>query len=86
MHTHAYNTDQGDPVLLLVAAETVPSTFLMVLSAGSSRSVLDAFFYGRAFAEVLNEKLGEVADDVLVRVSKLDAERQQAFRWATHMQ
>ena len=51
-------------------------------AAGSSRSVLDAFFYGRAFAEVLNEKLGEVADDLLIRVSKLDAERQQASRHA----
>ena len=50
--------------------------------AGSSRSVLDAFFYGRAFAEVANQRLGELADEALVRLGKLDAERQQAFRCA----
>ena len=42
--------------------------------------MLDAFFYGRAFAEVANQRLGELADEALVRLGKLDAERQQAFR------
>ena len=58
-------------------ASTVPHAV-----AGSSRSVLDAFFYGRAFAEVANQRLGELADEALVRLGKLDAERQQAFRCA----
>lgn len=45
--------------------------------------MLDAFFYGRALAEVLNERLGAVADDFLVEFNKRDAERRQAFRYAT---
>lgn len=49
-------------------------------SPGSSRSVLDAFFYGKAFAEVVNERLGVVADDLLLEFNKRDAERRQAFR------
>ncbi|KAK9810878.1 hypothetical protein WJX73_005046 [Symbiochloris irregularis] len=49
-------------------------------SSGSSRSVLDAFFYGKAFAEVVNERLGTLADEALVKFNKADAERRQAVR------
>ena len=43
---------------------------------------MDAFFFGKAFAEVLNERLGEAADDLLVEFGKRNAERRQAFRSA----
>jgi hypothetical protein len=49
---------------------------------GSARSVLDAFFYGRAFAETVNERLGLAMDDLLSDFGKWDAERRQALRYA----
>ena len=78
----AYNSDQGAPGARLHSQRRWHRQQALPACAGSSRSVLDAFFYGRAFAQVLNEKLGELADDLLVQVSKLDAQRQQAFRCA----
>ena len=53
--------------------------------AGSSRSVLDAFFYGKAFAEVANEKLGVVADELLLEFNKRDAKRRRAFRCSIYI-
>ena len=47
---------------------------------GTSRSILEAFYYGRAFAEATNERLGAVLDDVLSEFGKKDAERRQALR------
>ena len=38
--------------------------------AGTNSSLLDAFFYyGKAFAETLNEKLGTALDDLLANAS-----------------
>ena len=48
--------------------------------AGPNSSLLDAFFYGKAFAETLNEKLGTALDDVLANIGKQDAERREALR------
>ena len=48
--------------------------------SGSSKSILDAFFYGKAFAEALNERLGAALDDVLSEVGKQDAERRESMR------
>ncbi|CAL5229974.1 g13405 [Coccomyxa viridis] len=48
--------------------------------AGPNSSLLDAFYYGKAFAETLNEKLGTVLDDVLANIGKQDAERREALR------
>eukprot|EP00884_Botryococcus_braunii_P018322 jgi/Botrbrau1/5173/Bobra.0172s0044.1 len=48
--------------------------------AGSARSVLDAFFLGRAFAEVLNERFGALVEDFLSDVGKREAEIRQSLR------
>lgn len=47
---------------------------------GESRAVLDAFFFGRAFAEVVNEKLGTAVGELLSEVAKKDAERRREMR------
>ncbi|EIE21144.1 hypothetical protein COCSUDRAFT_57061 [Coccomyxa subellipsoidea C-169] len=46
----------------------------------SSRSILEAFYYGRAFAETLNAKVGAVVEDVLSDIGKQSAESSQALR------
>lgn len=48
---------------------------------GSSSSLLDAFFFGKAFAETLNERLGTALDDLLADFGKKDAERREAMRY-----
>ena len=50
------------------------------VSAGSDRSVLEAFFLGRAFAETINDRLGAALGDFLSEIAKADAERRQAWR------
>lgn len=42
--------------------------------------MLDAFFLGRALAEVLNERLGAALGDALANFGKADAELRQALR------
>lgn len=42
--------------------------------------MLEAFYYGRAFAETLNERLGGALDDLLSEIGKQDAERREAIR------
>jgi hypothetical protein len=51
--------------------------------AGSSASILEAFYYGRAFAETLNERLGAALDDLLSELGKQDAERRESLRCST---
>lgn len=46
----------------------------------TSRSILEAFYYGRAFAETLNAKVGAALEDVLSDISKQSAESSQAVR------
>jgi hypothetical protein len=53
---------------------------LLSCNVGPNSSLLDAFFYGKAFAETLNEKLGAALDDALATIGKQDAERREAFR------
>ena len=48
--------------------------------AGSDRSVLEAFFLGRAFAETVNDRLGAALGDLLSEIAKADAERRQAWK------
>ena len=48
---------------------------------GSSKSILDAFYYGKAFAETVNERLGAALDDLLSELGKQDAERRESMRW-----
>ena len=45
-----------------------------------SREVLDAFFVGKALAEVLLEKAGEAVSEALSTVGRLEAERDEAVR------
>lgn len=40
----------------------------------SQSALLEAFFLGRAFAQVLNERLGEAATDVLAQTGRFAAE------------
>ncbi len=53
--------------------------------AGPNSSLLDAFYYGKAFAETLNEKLGTALDDVLANIGKQDAERREALRCCSRL-
>lgn len=48
--------------------------------SGSNRSILDAFYYGKAFAETMNERLGAALDDVLSELGRQDAERRESMR------
>lgn len=49
--------------------------------AGASEgSVLEAFYYGRAFAQLLGERLNSAVVELLSEAGKQDAERRQAFR------
>ncbi|KAL4458677.1 hypothetical protein ABPG75_013542 [Micractinium tetrahymenae] len=45
-----------------------------------SRGMLEAFFIGRALAEVVNERLGAALGDALADFGKWDAETRQAMR------
>ena len=54
-------------------------------SAGSDRSVLEAFFLGRAFAETVNDRLGAALGDLLSEIAKADAERRHAWRWVCNV-
>ena len=45
-----------------------------------NKKVLDAFFVGRALAEVVNEKLGTALGEVLSEVAKVDAERRRELK------
>lgn len=45
-----------------------------------SKSVLDAFFLGRALAETLSEKTEQAMTEVLSQVGKFDAEQRENFR------
>ena len=45
-----------------------------------SREVLDAFFVGKALAEVLLEKAGEAVSEALSTVGRLEDERDEAVR------
>ncbi|KAL0018169.1 hypothetical protein WJX79_008648 [Trebouxia sp. C0005] len=49
-------------------------------TTGSDRSVLEAFFLGRAFAETVNDRLGAALGDLLSEIAKADAERRQAWK------
>ena len=55
-----------------------------VCSTETSRSILEAFYYGRAFAETLNAKVGAALEDILSDISKQSAESTQAVRWVCH--
>ena len=48
----------------------------------SSQTVLEAFYYGRAFAQLLSERVSSVVVDLLSEIGRNDAERRQAFRYA----
>ena len=58
--------------LFLRAAEASPA----------SRNLLEAFFIGRAFGEVVNERLGAAAGDALADLGRLDAETRRSLRCA----
>ena len=72
-HLHCFCLTQGS---------TAPTPHFSILHThtGTNSSLLDAFFYGKAFAETLNEKLGTALDDLLANAGKQDAERREALR------
>lgn len=45
--------------------------------------MLKAFFIGRALAETINERLGNVVGDTLAEIGKLEAEFRKSVRWGT---
>lgn len=51
-------------------------------SSASSRDVLEAFYYGRALAEVLSEQLGTAVIDFLSQLGQRDAEQRRFLRQA----
>lgn len=52
-----------------------------MLLTDSNKAVLEAFFLGRAFAEVINDRLGAALGDFLSEIAKADAERRQAWKY-----
>ena len=81
-----FDTNKGDhavPMRLVGSGRkgirlTMPHTFSAI--TGSDRSVLEAFFIGRAFAETVNDRLGAALGDFLSEIAKADAERRQAWK------
>ncbi|KAK6940556.1 hypothetical protein RJ641_030087 [Dillenia turbinata] len=47
------------------------------LGSGDSRSVLDAFFLGKALAEVINERIESTVGEFLSTIGRLQAEQQK---------
>ncbi|KAK6937669.1 hypothetical protein RJ641_031177 [Dillenia turbinata] len=47
------------------------------LDSGDSRSVLDAFFLGKALAEVINERIESTVGEFLSTIGRLQAEQQK---------
>jgi hypothetical protein len=81
-----FDTNKGDqavPMRLLGSNRkktrlSTPHT--LSATTGSDRSVLEAFFLGRAFAETINDRLGAALGDLLSEIAKADAERRQAWK------
>lgn len=54
-----------------------------MLLSESNQAVLEAFFLGRAFAEVVNDRLGAALGDLLSEIAKADAERRQSWKYVS---
>lgn len=80
MHVTASITQYGARKWLLMRPLAHRWLRLLSCDVGPNSSLLDAFFYGKAFAETLNEKVGTALDDALATIGKQDAERREAFR------
>lgn len=50
-------------------------------AATESFEMLEAFFIGRAFAETVNERLGQLAGDTLAQIGRLQTEIPQSIRY-----
>ena len=59
--------------------EISPSCSILISgdSDSSNRSVLDAFFLGKAVAEALNERIESTVGEILSTVGRLQAEQQK---------
>ena len=81
-----FDTNKGDhavPMRLLESSRErtrVATPHKRSATTGSDRSVLEAFFLGRAFAETVNDRLGAALGDLLSEIAKADAERRQAWK------
>lgn len=62
------------------ALNASPFSLRLPCAASDSRNMLEAFFVGRALAEVLNERLGAALGDALADFGRWDAETRQAIR------
>jgi len=52
----------------------------MFPAAAESFNMLEAFFIGRALAETINERLGNIVGDALAEVGKVEAEFRRSTR------
>lgn len=60
--------------------QPAPFRYTIPTAAQESRNMLEAFFVGRALAEVANERLGAALGDALAEFGKFDAELRQGMR------
>jgi hypothetical protein len=61
--------------LLLLSLKTIE--VLNLIGNGDSKSVLDAFFLGKALAEALNERIESTVGEFLSAIGRLQAEQQK---------
>lgn len=54
---------------------------LLVFTDKENFNLLQTFFVGRALAEVLNERLGNAAADILAEIGKAEAEFRKSMRY-----
>ena len=57
------------------------STYAAGSSQESSTVVLESFYYGRAFAEVLTERVSSALTTILSTIGQRDAEQRQFWRY-----
>jgi hypothetical protein len=70
-----YNISRYTILLLLLSLKTIE--VLNLVGDGDSRSVLDAFFLGKALAEAVNERIESTVGEFLSTIGRLQAEQQK---------
>lgn len=60
-----------------VSFKEIKIGFFFIVGENENRSVLDAFFLGKALAEVINERIESTVGEVLSTIGKFQAEQQK---------
>ncbi|CAN1131181.1 Uncharacterized protein At4g13200, chloroplastic [Linum perenne] len=64
----------------LVCSSSSPNSTDSTSGENESKSVLDAFFLGKALAEVLNERIESAVGEVLSSIGKIQSEQQKQIQ------